>query len=187
MNMEIINIKKSIECVLFISEKPVPVETFYKLFPDSKKSEIRQCLAELVVEWRELERGFMLHEVAGGYQLRTRNEYSDVILKYKQLKPYKLSRAALEVLAIIAYRHPITRVEIDRIRGVDSSGVVGILLDKELIEIKGRKEVLGRPFLYAITDKFLETFSLKSLDDLPTLKEIDGIDSTLNEQTSVRA
>ena len=152
-----------------------------KILPELKKSDITGCLDELVTDWNILDRGFKLHEVANGYQFRTNSEFSDYIIRFKQSKPFKVSRAALEALAIIAYKQPITRIEIDQIRGVDSSGVVSLLLEKRLIEIKGRKEVIGRPFLYATTNDFLETFGLKSLADLPTLKELEEIDSSIQQ------
>lgn len=185
MSMVLRTLKKSIECLIFISEKPLSVDSLNKHFPDNKKSDIRQCLEELIHEWRGMDRGFSLSEVSGGYQFRTSPEFADLIQRFRQSKPFKLSRAALEILAIIAYKHPITRLDIDQIRGVDSSGVLSVLLERELIDIRGRKDVPGRPFLYGITDKFLETFSLKSLDDLPTLKELEAIEEVLSAQVSL--
>jgi segregation and condensation protein B len=172
-------VKKAIECMIFISEKPVSVQMLHQVFPDLDKDILRQCLSELRDEWDKMDRGFVLQEVAGGYQFRTSPQYSDPIMKFRQLRPFKLSRAALEVLVITAYRQPVTRIEIDRIRGVDSSGVINLLLDKRLITIKGRKEVLGKPFLYGTTQEFLETFGLKLLADLPTLKELDEIEKSI--------
>ncbi|MGH7885089.1 MAG: SMC-Scp complex subunit ScpB, partial [Thermodesulfobacteriota bacterium] len=99
----------------------------------------------------------------------------------KEIKKFRLSRAALEVLAIVAYKQPVSKVEIEKIRGVDCSGVVNVLLDKRFLEIKGRKDVPGKPFIYGTTNTFLETFSLKSLKDLPTLKEIEKINEDLDE------
>lgn len=183
--MERALLKRSIECLIFVSDKPLSVELLNKHLPDNKKSEIRECIEELIHEWREMDRGFRLNDISGGYQFRTSPEFADLILKFRQSKPYKLSRAALEVLAIIAYKHPITRIDIEQIRGVDSSGVISVLLERELIDIRGRKDIPGRPFLYGITDKFLETFSLMSLDDLPTLKELESIEEPLSSQTPV--
>ncbi len=183
--MEINNIKKAIETIIFISERPVSSKRLFQVFQDLKKEEIQKYLDELVSEWDALDRGFKLYEIAGGYQFRTNSEYSEIVIRFKQLKPFRLSRAALEVLAITAYRQPVTRVEIDEIRGVDSSGVIGLLLEKRLIEIKGRKEVIGRPFLYGTTEVFLETFGLKSLGDLPTLKELVEIEKSLEESAKV--
>ncbi len=183
--MEKNNIKKAIESIIFISERPVSSKRLLQVFQDLKRDEIQKYLDELVNEWNAINRGFKLHEVADGYQFRTNSEYSDIIIRFKQSKPFRLSRAALEVLAITAYKQPITRVEIDEIRGVDSSGVIGLLLEKRLIEIKGRKEVIGRPFLYVTTGGFLETFGLKSLADLPTLKELVEIEKSLEQSAKV--
>ncbi len=179
------NVKKAIEGIIFISERPVSSKKLLQIFQELKKEEIQQYLDELISEWNELGRGFKLHEVAGGYQFRTSPEYSEIIIRFKQSKPFRLSRAALEVLAITAYRQPITRIEIDEIRGVDSSGVIALLLEKNLIGIKGRKEVIGRPFLYTTTEVFLETFGLKNLSDLPTLKELVEIEKSLEESAKV--
>ncbi len=135
----------------------------------------------------ELDRSFLLQYVAGGYQFRTKSEYSEYIIDFnKKIKKFRLSRAALEVLAIVAYKQPITKVEIEKIRGVDCSGVVNLLLDKRFLQIKGRKDVPGKPFIYATTDVFLETFSLKSLKDLPTLKEIEKINEDLEELEEIK-
>ena len=175
------SLKSVIECLIFISEKPVTLMMLQKVFPELKKSDIKDCLDEVLDEWNNLDRGFKLHEIANGYQFRTNSEFSEYLIKFKQSKPFKLSRAALEALAIIAYKQPITRIEVDQIRGVDSSGVVSLLLEKRLIEIKGRREVIGRPFLYATTNEFLETFGLKSIADLPTLKELEEIDSSIQQ------
>ncbi|HEX3034391.1 MAG TPA: SMC-Scp complex subunit ScpB [Thermodesulfobacteriota bacterium] len=172
-------IKKAIECIILISEKPVSVKSLLQVFPDLHKEALNELLAELMDEWNGLDRGFRLYEVACGYQFRTSSQYSDFIIRFRQSKPFRLSRAALEVLAIIAYRQPITRIEIEQIRGVDSSGVINLLLEKRLITIRGRKEVPGRPFMYGTTQEFLETFGLKGLTDLPTLKELDEIEKSI--------
>ena len=174
-------LKKAIECIIFVSEKPVSIQRLLKVLPEIKKDEITGCIEELISEWNALDRGFKLHEVANGYQFRTNSDFSEEIIRFKEIKPFRLSRAALEALAIIAYNQPITRLEIDQIRGVDSTGVIGVLLEKRLIEIGGRKEVIGRPFLYATTGEFLETFGLKSLRDLPSLKELEEIENSFEK------
>ena len=178
--MDLTNLKKSIESIIFISDQPVSVDKLSLAFPDYERAQIRKCLKDLVEEWDGLDRGFLLSEVAGGFQFRTDPKYSEDISNYnKKIKKFRLSRAALEVTAIIAYKQPVTRVEIESIRGVDSSGVINVLLERRIIEIKGRKEVLGKPFLYGTTSDFLEVFGLKSLNDLPTLKELDEITQNL--------
>lgn len=174
-------LKKVIECIIFVSEKPLSIQRLLKVLPEATKSEITECVEELISEWNYLDRGFRLHEVANGYQFRTNSDFSDEIVRFKAIKPFRLSRAALEALAIIAYNQPITRLEVDQIRGVDSTGVIAVLLEKRLIEISGRKEVIGRPFLYQTTGEFLETFGLKSMKDLPTLKELEEIEASFEK------
>ncbi len=178
--MNLSDIKKAIESIIFISDQPVSVDKLSLVFPDVERAQLRKCLKELVEEWEEFGRGFLLSEIAGGFQFRTDPKYSEDIATYnKKVKKFRLSRAALEVTAIIAYKQPVTRVEIESIRGVDSSGVINVLLERRVIEIKGRKEVIGKPFLYGTTSEFLEVFGLKSLNDLPTLKELDEITQNL--------
>ncbi len=179
--MEYSHIKKAIECIIFVSEKPVSPKELLRIFPELDREELKHCLDELIAEWNEFKRGFGLQEVAGGLQFRTSPDYSDIIVQFKESKPFRLSRAALEVLSIIAYKQPITKIEIEQIRGVDSTGVIGLLLDKHLIEMQGRKEIIGRPFLYGTTQEFLETFSLRSLKDLPTLKELGEIEKYMQQ------
>lgn len=174
-------LKKVIECIIFVSEKPLSIQRLLKVLPEAKKTEITECVEELISEWNYLDRGFRLHEVANGYQFRTNPDFSDEIIRFKAIKPFRLSRAALEALAIIAYNQPITRLEVDQIRGVDSTGVIAVLLEKRLIEISGRKEVIGRPFLYQTTSEFLETFGLKSMRDLPSLKELEEIEASFEK------
>lgn len=178
--MNLSDIKKAIESIIFISDQPVSVDKLSLVFPDMERAQLRKCLKELVEEWEKFGRGFLLSEIAGGFQFRTDPKYSEDIATYnKKVKKFRLSRAALEVTAIIAYKQPVTRVEIESIRGVDSSGVINVLLERRVIEIKGRKEVIGKPFLYGTTSEFLEVFGLKSLNDLPTLKELDEITQNL--------
>lgn len=178
--MESSDIKKAIECIIFVSDQPVSVDKLQQVFTELERSEIRKHLKEMIEEWAALDRGILLEEVAGGFQFRTDPAYGEYVTNYnKRIKKFRLSRAALEVLAIIAYKQPVTRVEVESIRGVDSSGVINALLERRILEIKGRKEVIGRPFLYGTTSEFLEVFGLKSLKDLPTLKEIDEISKNL--------
>ena len=178
--MDLSDLKKSIESIIFISDQPVSVDKLSLAFPNVERAQLRKCLKELVEEWKEFSRGFLLSEIAGGFQFRTDPRYSEDISNYnKKVRKFRLSRPALEVTAIIAYKQPVTRVEIESIRGVDSSGVINVLLERRVIEIKGRKEVIGKPFLYGTTAEFLEVFGLKSLNDLPTLKELDEITQNL--------
>lgn len=177
-------LKKILESIIFASDSPVKLNELYEVFPDIDRKDIRDSLKSLQDDWMELERSFSLENIAEGYQFRTKPAYSEHIVQFnKEIKKFRLSRAALEVLAIIAYKQPVTKVEVDKIRGVDSSGVVNVLLEKRFLEIKGRKDVPGKPFIYGTTDIFLETFSLKSLKELPTLKEIEKISEDLDESS----
>lgn len=178
--MDLSDIKKAIESIIFISDQPVSVDKLSLAFPNVERAQLRKCLKELVEEWDALNRGFLLSEIAGGFQFRTDPRYSEDISNYnKKVRKFRLSRPALEVTAIIAYKQPVTKVEIEAIRGVDSSGVINVLMERRVIEIKGRKEVIGKPFLYGTTAEFLEVFGLRTLNDLPTLKELDEITQNL--------
>lgn len=179
--MEPTDIKKAIECIIFISDQPVSTDKLQQVFTELERADIKRYLKELAQDWSALGRGIVLEEVAGGYQFRTDPAYSEYVTNFnRRVKKFRLSRAALEVIAIIAYKQPVTRVEVESIRGVDSSGVINALLERRILEIKGRKEVIGKPFLYGTTAEFLEVFGLKTLSDLPTLKEIDEISKNLD-------
>ncbi|HEX5034627.1 MAG TPA: SMC-Scp complex subunit ScpB, partial [bacterium] len=135
------------------------------------RSEIIQALEDLAAEYRtQDQRGIVLAEVANGWQFRTKPENAAILQQFSQPKPTKISKPSLETLAIVAYKQPITRVEIDLIRGVDSGGVLKTLLEKNLVRIVGKKDEPGKPMLYGTTQDFLELFQLKSLQELPTLK-----------------
>ena len=178
---DITDIKKAIEAVIFISDQPVTIDKLMQVFTELERADIKKHVKELIEEWSEFGRGFRLEEVAGGFQFRTNPVHSEFIASFnKKVRKFRLSRAALEVIAIIAYKQPVTKVEVESIRGVDSSGVINALLERRILEIKGRKEVIGKPFLYGTTEEFLEVFGLKSLSDLPTLKEIDDISKNLD-------
>ena len=171
-----------IECLIFVSKHPLTIQEIYTFLKDVEKEEINDALGELEERWEEMGRSFILSNVAGGYQFRTRPEYSQYVVEFnKEIKKFRLSKAALEVLAIVAYKQPVTKIEIEKIRGVDCSSSVSVLLDRRFIEIAGRKEVPGKPFLYRTTNLFLETFGLKNIKDLPTVKEIEKIKEDLQE------
>jgi len=173
-------IKQLIESIIFVSPGPVTIKELNHYFKEYETKDLRKMLKELISEFENSDRGFELVEISNGYQFRSKPEFAEEIINYnKEIKKFRLSKASLEVIAIVAYKQPITRVEIEQIRGVDCSGVINLLLDKRLLEIKGRKDVPGKPFLYGTTDEFLETFNLKNLKELPTLKEIEELDSEL--------
>ena len=168
------DLKNIIESLLFVTDNPIDVRTFKQMMPEADIREIRQALVDLAAEYDTRQGGFLLLEVAGGFQFRTRPDYKDWIKKLVKPAPVRLSKAALETLAIIAYHQPIIRADVERIRGVDSGAIIRSLLERKLIRILGKKEIPGRPLIYATTRRFLELFNLKSLSDLPTLKEIQA-------------
>ena len=178
------NIKHIIESLLFVAEGPLTVDRIKRILTQAETADIRSAAAELTAEYEERRGGFYLDEVAGGYQIRTRPEYTEWIKKLIQPKPLRLSKPALETLVIIAYKQPIIRSDIEHIRGVDCGGVLRVLLERKLVRILGRKEIAGRPLIYATTKRFLEIFDLKSLRDLPTPKEIEELGASATEGTA---
>jgi len=165
-------VKLIVEALLFASERPIGFREIRTWLPEASLSDINQAMEQLRTDYETMGRSFVLKEVADGYQLRTRPEYASYVLRMLKTAPNRLSRPALETLAIIAYKQPILRQEIERLRGVDVGGLLKTLLEKKLIRIMGRKNLPGRPLLYGTTKKFLEIFDLKDLDSLPKLKEI---------------
>ena len=164
--------KSIIEVLLFLSGEPVTTSTF-KDIVEISEIEIKNILEELIAEYKERNTGLMIVQVAHGYQMVTNPAYSEWIKKYRNKNiSSRLSLPALETLAIIAYKQPIIRAEIEQIRGVNPDSAIRTLYEKRLIKIMGRKEAPGRPFLYGTTREFLQYFGLKDLSELPTLKEI---------------
>ena len=164
-----------IEALLFTSDKPLSAQDIRTCLPVETLAGIRQALEELKEKYDELGRSFVLKEVAQGYQLRTRSEYAPYILQMLKTSPTRLSKAALETLAIIAYKQPMIRSDVEHLRGVDCGGVLRMLLERKLIRVLGRKEIPGRPLIYATTKQFLQVFDLKNLKDLPSPKEIEAL------------
>ena len=173
--MERDELRSIIESLLFVSEGPLTIQRLGEVMDGVEKDDIRATLDELQAELENARRGVRLVEVAGGYQLRTAKVNADWVKKFLGGRPARMGRATLETLAIIAYRQPITRAEIEAIRGVDVDGVINTLLDRSLIRAVARKDVPGRPFLYGTTPEFLQMFNLKDLTHLPTLKEMEEI------------
>jgi len=157
-----------LEALVFASDKPVSAREVARLASAPVK-QVRELLAELKGTYAR--RGIVLDEVAGGWLFRTSVEYAPFVREMSSEKPVRLTRAQVETLAIAAYRQPITRPEVDDIRGVDSGATLKLLLERDLVRILGKKDEPGRPILYGTTNEFLELFGLKSLKDLPTLKE----------------
>lgn len=168
------DIKNIIESLLFVSDTPLSVERLKSILTGVDGKEIRDALGALSGEYDARKGGFYLSEVAGGYQIRTRPDYNEWIRLLLKPTPLRLSQPALETLAIIAYRQPIIRADIEHLRGVDCGGVLRILMEKKLVRVLGRKEIPGRPLIYATTRQFLEMFDLKDLKELPTAREIES-------------
>jgi len=175
------NIKHIIESLLFVAEEPLTVDRLKTILAQAETADIRLAAAELAAEYEQRGGGFYLDEVAGGYQIRTRPDYTEWIKKLIQPKPLRLSKPALETLVIIAYKQPIIRSDVEHVRGVDCGGVLRVLLERKLVRVLGRKELAGRPLIYATTKRFLEVFDLKSLKDLPTPKEIEELGAAASE------
>ena len=171
--MEHDRLRSVLESLLFAAETPLTVHRLSEVLGGIEKKEIVAVLEELQAEYETAGRGFRLIEVAGGYQMRTPKENADWVKSLFRGRPARISRATLETLAIIAYKQPIIRAEIEAIRGVDVDGVLSTLLERRLVRIVARKDVPGRPFLYGTTTEFLELFNLKDLANLPTLKEME--------------
>jgi segregation and condensation protein B len=170
------HLKGLLEALIFASESPIKQGELTKA-ASAQAKEVRDLLMELKSDYAA--RGVQLEEVAGGWIFRTNATYAQFIRELSKQKPVRLTRAQVETLAIVAYRQPITRPELDDIRGVDSGPVLKLLLERELVRILGKKDEPGRPILYGTTNTFLEFFGLKSLKDLPTLKEF----TELNEDS----
>lgn len=182
------SLKAQLEAIIYAAETPITVEQISVLVRESAagegvsdeseiKSRVRSSLAELVAEYAAQDHGIEIREVAGGYRMSTKPEQHEVVRAFaKSLKPpVRLSLPALETLAVIAYKQPVTVPEINDIRGVDSGGVIGTLLDRKLITTAGRKQVIGRPILYKTTKEFLMRFGLKEVGELPSMEEFEKL------------
>lgn len=175
-------LKAIVESLIFVSESPLSINEIKKILEGEDKSRLKQVLEELAIEYSQMNRSFSLQEVAGGYQFRTRPEFSPWIKRLNRIQPSRLSQPAMETLAIIAYKQPIRRSELERIRGVDVGGVLNTLLLRKLIKILGRKNAPGRPLVYGTTREFLEAFSLKDISELPTLREFKELEEKETEE-----
>ena len=162
-----------IEGLLFVSSKPLNLQRLKEILEPLTMSEIREHLQRLQSHYQERKGALQMKEIAGGYQIFTRPELAPWIRKMVEERPAKLSRAALESLAIIAYNQPTSKSQVDSIRGVDSQKSLKTLLEKGLVKVLGRKEEAGRPLLYGTTKRFLERFGLKDLSSLPSQKELE--------------
>jgi len=176
------DLKNIIESLLFVCDAPLSLERMKSILGFADIKDIRNALERLSEEYENRKGGFFLREAAGGYQLCTRPEYKEWIKRLSPSVQPRFSRAAMETLAIIAWKQPVIRSDIEHIRGgVDCGGVIRILLERRLIRILGRKEIPGRPLIYGTTRQFLEIFDLKDLKDLPSPREIEELGNALPE------
>ena len=167
-------IKRIVEALLFAVQEPISVRKICEVVEDVEAKEIREVIQQLREEYDTHDRVFQIEEIANGFQLLSRPEYHEWISKIrKKSGESKLSQQALETLSIIAYKQPIIRAEIEAIRGVQSGQMIRTLIEKGLVKITGRDEVLGRPLLYGTTTKFLDHFGLKSIKDLPKVEDLE--------------
>src|SRR5579862_7091223 len=175
-------LKALLEAVVYVAEEPLTVEQIASGIGQPRET-VEKLLAELVAEFDQPGHGLTVRVVAGGYKMATKPEHHEAVRNFvKSLKPpLKLSLPALETLAVVAYKQPVTAPEIMEIRGVQGAGVLKTLLDRKLIAVAGRKQVVGKPILYKTTRDFLVQFGLKNLNELPTLKEFQEIGSLSNE------
>ena len=182
------SLKAQLEAIIYAAETPITLDHLVQLVKESViaagtvddadvKSRVRSSLEELVAEYGGADHGIEIRQVAGGYRMSTKPEQHEMVRSFaKSLKPpVRLSLPALETLAVIAYKQPATAPEINEIRGVDSGGVIGTLLDRKLITTAGRKEVIGRPILYRTTKEFLMRFGLKDVNELPSMEEFEKL------------
>jgi segregation and condensation protein B len=170
-----------VEGLVFATDGPVKPEHLADLL-EMEKGEVLGILRDLTEEYSRAGRGFVLQEIAGGFQFRTRPELGQWLRRFRNSRSYRFSRAALETLAIVAYRQPVTRADIDYLRGVDSGGVLKTLLEKRLVRIMGKKDVPGKPLIYGTSREFLELFGLSDLSGLPSLKEFSDLSPELTEE-----
>jgi segregation and condensation protein B len=169
-----------VEALVFAAGDPLPAKKIADFIEGSTLEEVKATLTELATEF--LTRGVRLVEVAGGWQMRTAPEHQRYVRKLFRERPHRLTRAATETIAIVAYKQPVTRQEVETVRGVDTGGVLESLVEKRLVKVVGRKDVPGRPLVYATTQEFLELFGLKSIRELPTLPELGHEFERMSEQ-----
>lgn len=171
------NLSALLEAIIYLAKEPVSLDAIHRALPDVDRRVLQETLDQLIEQYRAPEHGVEIREIAGGFRFSTKPEHHDVLKHFikSQIPPTRLSLAALETLAVIAYKQPVTIPEIQEIRGVHASGVIKTLLDKKFVTTAGRKDVIGRPILYKTTKEFLIHFGLKELDELPSIEEFEEI------------
>jgi segregation and condensation protein B len=175
--------RRIVEALLLAAPEPLTAQRLGELVPGAKAATVRELVTELNVEYAQQGRGFEIAEVAGGWQLRTCADLAEYVHALHPRRAVRLSRAALETLAVVGYKQPITRAEIEHVRGVDAGAVLRSLLERDLVRIAGHREIPGRPMLYATTRRFLEVFGLASLEGLPSLRDLQEIASSVESAT----
>lgn len=173
--MDTIKLKSVIESLLLANGEPLGIKRIAEML-ELPNADVRQAVKDLMEDYELRQGGIRIVEIANGFQLRTPVENGAFVKMLNASKPFKFSRAALETLSIIAYRQPITRSDVEYLRGVDSGGVLKTLLEKHLVRILGKKDVPGRPIIYGTSPQFLELFGLKDLSQLPPLKEVGALE-----------
>ncbi len=170
-------LKALIEAIIYVASEPVPLDAMLKTLQGEERERVKAKLEELIADFQQAQHGIQVRQVAAGYKFSSKPEHHEVLRKFvKSLKPpIRLSKPALETLAVIAYRQPVTLPEIDDIRGVDCGGVIHTLMEKKLVVTCGRKSVVGRPILYRTSRDFLVHFGLKDVSELPSLKEFEEL------------
>ena len=181
--MDLSEAKSVIEAVIFAADGPVSVDQLARVIDELDEDTVARLIRELQHEYDAARRSFQIVEIANGFQICTRNEYAPWIKKFYTTEiSSRLSVSALEALAIIAYRQPVTRAEVEEIRGVNSDSVIHTLLERHLIKVIGRKQAPGKPFVYATTTEFLMHFGLRDLSELPSVDEIERMLGTPREE-----
>ena len=164
-----------IESLLFASDRPLSLASFQKIFKPTSSKKIKKALETIRSSCQSKNRGIFLHEVAGGWQMRTKPENKNFLQQLHRPKDFRLSGASLEVLSIMAYKQPITKSQVDEIRGVESGHLIRTLMEKGLVRFQGKSDLPGKPMLYGTSTLFLEVFSMKNLQELPSLEEMETL------------
>ena len=175
--MEQENLTSVVESILFVADRPVTLNRLKEVFGEQAPSDetLQEAIRSLRERYERTASGFELREAQGGFQFCTKVDNAEWVRKFLATKPFRLGRSALEVLSIIAYRQPLTRAEIDQVRGIDSSHLLRVLIERGLVKMAGKAELPGRPVQYATTPRFLEVVGLETLAQLPPLSELDQL------------
>jgi segregation and condensation protein B len=176
--------RRIVEAVILSSPDPISAARIAEVLPRCNPSKVRALVRDLNEEYAARHCAFEIWEVAGGFQMRSLPEFAPYLRQIQKTRPLRLSQAALETLAIVAYRQPVTRAELEQVRGVDVGAVLHSLLERDLIRVAGHREVPGRPMVYATSRRFLEVFGLAKLGDLPALREVEELGGSEDEEAS---